>query len=452
MSKKEILLRAIRSGRKLSMQQQISLAVRLAVPAILAQLSTIACSYIDASMVGALGADATAAVGLVSTSIWLFGGICSSVASGFSVQVAHLFGANRIHEARDVVRQSLVTCLVISVVLCLIALIISHSLPVWLGGAENIRSAASSYFFIIGLMLPVLQISRLANSILRCSGNVLFPSIMGVVLCVLDVWFNYLLIPVYHTDGAALGTLLAEVITCTIVVIYLCFVSGKLKLTQDTDGRFLPTRRCLKKAFRISVPMGVEHSVFSAAQIAITAIIAPLGAVAIAANSFSVTAEAICYMFGYGISDAATTLVGQSIGARRHRLAFSLASISTFMGVIVMGVMGIVMYMTAPFIMHFLTPDLRVVTLGVECLRIESLAEPMFAASIVCYGVFVGAGDTLIPACMNLFSMWAVRLTLSLLLVGTMGLQGIWVAMCVELCFRGVIFLVRLYRKRWIRN
>ena len=73
------------------------------------------------------------------------------------------------------------------------------------------------------------------------------------------------------------------------------------------------------------------------------------------------------------------------------------------------------------------------------------------AAAIVSYGVFVGAGSTLVPSCMNLFSIWAVRLSLAALLAPVLGLRGVWIAMCTELCFRGTIFLIRLFRGRWLK-
>lgn len=85
-------------------------------------------------------------------------------------------------------------------------------------------------------------------------------------------------------------------------------------------------------------------------------------------------------------------------------------------------------------------------------LRIEAFAEPMFAASIVAYGVFVGAADTLVPCLMNFFSIWAIRLTLATWLAPTLGLKGVWIAMCIELCFRGLIFLVRLRRGQWLKQ
>ena len=178
---------------------------------------------------------------------------------------------------------------------------------------------------------------------------------------------------------------------------------------------------------------------------------APLGVFAIAANSFAVTAESLCYMPGYGIADAATTLVGQSMGAGRIRLTRSFAYVTVLMGISVMGFMGVLMYLFAPEIIGLMTPDAEIRELGVMALRIEAFAEPMFAASIVAYGVFVGAAHTLVPCLMNFFSIWAVRLSLAALLAPTMGLKGVWIAMCVELCFRGVIFLIHLKRERWLK-
>ncbi|WP_308760386.1 MATE family efflux transporter, partial [uncultured Bacteroides sp.] len=236
-----------------------------------------------------------------------------------------------------------------------------------------------------------------------------------------------------------------------ILLWYLWTRSDELKLTGER-GSFRPQAATLQKALHIGFPMGLEHIVICGAQIMTTVIVAPLGVFAIAANSFAITAESLCYMPGYGIADAATTLVGQSIGAGRWKLARSFAHITVFMGMAVMGLMGILMYIFAPQIIGLMTPVEEIRQLGVMALRIEAFAEPMFAASIVAYGVFIGAADTLVPCLMNFFSIWAVRLSLAALLAPSLGLKGVWIAMCVELCFRGAIFLVRLKRERWMKK
>lgn len=462
------LLALIRDGKPMMLGQQLRLTVQLSIPAVIAQLSSIIMQYIDAAMVGSLGAEASASIGLVSTTTWLFWGLCVAAATGFSVQVAHKIGAGDMQGARAVLRQSLTATLIFSLLLAALGAAISSALPDWLGGDISIHRNASLYFCIFSLCLPALQMNFLAGGMLRCSGNMRVPSLAGVAMCILDVVFNFFLIfpsrewnvtGVSFTipgaglgvGGAAFGTAAAEAVVAGILLWYLWIRSDELKLTGK-QGSFRPQTNTLKKAFRIGFPMGLEHIVICGAQIMTTVIVAPLGVFAIAANSFAITAESLCYMPGYGIADAATTLVGQSIGAGRRYLARSFARITVFMGMGIMGVMGVLMYLFAPQIIGLMTPVEEIRQLGVMALRIEAFAEPMFAASIVAYGVFVGAADTLVPCLMNFFSIWAVRLSLAALLAPSLGLKGVWIAMCIELCFRGIIFLVRLKRERWMKE
>lgn len=464
-SQTEALLGRIRNGEPLATGQRYRLAILLSIPAIVAQLSSIVMQYIDAAMVGRLGANEAASIGLVSTTTWLFWGLCGATATGFSVQVAHKIGARDMSGARNILRQSILATLTFSIVLSLIGITICSRLPEWLGGDPAIAHDASVYFLVFSLFLPAMQMNYLASGMLRCSGNMHIPSLLNVLMCVLDVLFNFLLIfPSREWDvmgmtftipgagwgvaGAALGTAAAEAVIASVLLWYLFTRSKELGLRKN-KGSFRPRKSVLKNALKIGFPMGLEHIVICGAQIATTIIVAPLGVFAVAANSFAITAESLCYMPGYGIAEAATTLIGQSIGAKREQLTRSFARITVFMGMAVMGFMGILMYLFAPEIIGLMTPVEGIRELGVMALRIEAFAEPMFAASIVAYGVFVGAANTLVPCLMNFFSIWAVRLSLAAILAPGLGLKGVWIAMCAELCFRGTIFLIRLFKGNW---
>ena len=461
------LLKMVQDGKPMTLGQQLRLTVELSIPAIISQISSILMQFIDASMVGSLGAGPSASIGLVSTTTWLFAGLSVACATGFYVQVSPLLGSKDTANARNVLRQSLVMSLIFSLTVCIIGCAVSWPLPRWLGGEEAIRHDASMYFLIFILSLPALQLNMLASGMLRSSGNMVTPSLLNVLMCLLDVIFNFFLIFPSRTvtflgldffvpgaglgvTGAAIGTALASVIVAAMLLHSLCVKSPELNLVQE-KGSFRPTWQCFRNAIGIALPMGCERVIMCGAQIMSTVIIAPLGTIAIAANSFAITVESLCYMPGHGVSNAATTLVGQSIGAGRRDLTWRFAHISVWMGIAVMTVMGVVMYMTAPAMMGIMTPDMAVQELGAGILRIEAFAEPMYAASIVVYGVFVGVGDTLVPSIMNLASIWAVRLTLAAALAPKFGLQGVWIAMCAELCFRGIIFLIRLYRKKWLK-
>lgn len=434
----------------------------------MAQLSSIMMQYIDAAMVGRLGADNSASVGLVSTSLWLFWGICSAVTMGFSVQVAHSIGAGEQERARRILRQAITSCLVFSIIISAVGGAIAFPLPRWLGGEEQVCREAGIYFLTFVLALPLLTLNYLGGGMLRCAGNMKIPGVLNVMMCVLDVIFNFFLIfPSHHFSigateivlpgaglgvlGAALGTVSAEIVTAAAMMWYLCFRQPDMAINRER-GSFRPTSDVLRKALRVSAPMTLEHAVICGAQIAVTVIVAPLGVIAIAANAFAVTAESICYMPGYGIGDAATTLVGQSYGARRLDLARRFGYITVGAGMVIMTLMGVILYICAPWVMELMTPVEGIATLGAESLRIEAFAEPMFAASIVAYGVMVGVGDTVIPACMNFGSIWLVRLPLAAILAPTMGLRGVWLAMCIELTFRGFIFLWRLFSGAWLKK
>lgn len=458
-------IKAIREGGDFNFRQRLHLTVMLSIPAMLAQLSSIAMQYIDATMVGRLGADDSAAIGLVSTSLWLFWGICSAMTSGYSVQAAHKIGSKKFDEARGVLRQGITASLLFSIIISLIGIAIAWKLPEWLGGEESINSKASLYFVVFVMALPMLTLNYLAGGMLRCAGNMKVPSVVSGLMCALDCVFNFLLIfPTRHVSimqlditipgaglgvlGAALGTVIAEIICAITLMYFVCVRQPELKI-WGIKGSFRLTREVTKKAFSISAPMTVEHAVICGAQIAVTMIVAPLGIVAIAANAFAVTAESLCYMPGYGIGDAATAIVGQCHGAKRPLLMRQFGYMSVGLGMIIMSVMGILMYIFAPEIMGLITPVEAISELGAKVLRIEAWAEPMFAASIVAYGVFIGVGHTVLPAIMNFGSIWAVRLPLAWILSKSMGLEGVWLAMCLELTFRGCIFLLRLFKSRW---
>ena len=446
----ELLLSYIREGKMMTQSEKLWLIVSLSIPSILAQISATVMFFIDASMVGHLGAKASAAIGLVETTGWLMGGLASAANMGFSVQVAHFIGANDFEAARRVLRQSMVCCLIWALMTSLISVIIAPFLPYWMGGSEEIAHDASIYFAIFGLAGIFFQAEGLAGSMLKCSGNMKIPSMLNIGMCVMDVLFNYIFIYILDLGvmGAAIGTGIAMLITAGLML-YFLLVKSKMLSLVGRPGSFKPKSDVIGTAFKIGAPMGIQHLLMGGAYVVSTMIVAPLGTIAIAAHSLAITVESLCYMPGYGIAEAATTLVGQGIGAGQKLLTRSFARMSVGLGISVMTVMGIMMWIFAPELMSIMSPADEVISQGTQVLRIEAWVEPMFAAAIVANGVFIGAGDTIIPAIMSLVSMWAVRLTLAASLAPKYGLKGVWMAMATELTFRGSIFLIRLFMGNW---
>ena len=445
--------------------EQMGLVVRLSIPIILAEISSTVMSYVDSAMVGSLGAAATASVGLVASSTWLFSGMGMCMVTGFSIQIAQLIGAGRLRQVQSVMRQAMMVSVGVGLLIAAIAAAVSGKLPIWLGGAPEVCAGSSRYFFIYGCGLPVVLLRQAGGSMLQCSGDMKTPSALNILMCCMNVVFNaFFIFPTrvvtllgmdltifgvgMGVAGAALGTVMSETVTTILMMYFVCLRSPVLKLVKGVPWRL--EQNCMMTTVRLAVPIALERVTTSLAQIAGTKIVSPLGTTAVAANSLAVTAEGFCYMPGYGMAAAATTLVGQSMGAERRDQAKRFAWLSVALGVGVMTCTGILMYIAAPWIFSMLTPDAGVQTLGAQVLRIEAFAEPLFAASIVAAGALRGAGDTLVPSVMELGSMWGVRITLAMLLVGPFGLHGVWVAMCTELCVRGLLFLVRMYRGKWL--
>lgn len=328
---------------------------------------------------------------------------------------------------------------------------------------RDIWQDASAYFLVYSLFLPALQLDNVAAGQLQATGNMRTPGICMVVMCALDVVFNTLFIfpsgtvrlgslslpgAGLGTAGAALGTGLAELVAGLYLLYFVLRRSPVLRLQKGEHLRFNRPQLCTMLC--IAAPVASEKVILTTAQIVSTAIVAPLGTVAIAANSFAITAESLCYMPAYGIQSAAAMLVGQSVGAGRRNMARRLGWVTVLIGVAVMIITGGLLYILAPQMMAILTPNPDIIALGARVLRIEAFAEPLFGASIVAGGVFQGVGSTLIPTLFNLGTMWGIRIPLAWLAAPRWGLPGVWAAMCLELCVRGVLYLTRLVGKRWL--
>ena len=466
--KVNILLDKIRNRKELTTLEKLNLIIQLSIPSILAQITSVMMFYIDASMVGSLGARASASIGLVEPATWLFGSLIGAFTMGFSVQAAHFIGANDFAKARSVMRHGYIFGAFWSILLATIMALVSSSLPIWLGGGIDIQKDASVYILIFSMAIPIHMIESMSAAMLKSSGDMHHASIIAIMMCLFDIVFNFFFIfPTrvitflghsfnmfgfgLGVEGAALGTLLSFAVAAIPLCYYAIYKSPILAWKLDTN-RFVWVWAYIRNGIKIGAPMALQYILMNGAQVISMAIVAPLGNISIAAHSFAITAESLCYMPGYGIGEAATTLVGQSVGAQRKELCQSFARMTVFLGIAVMALMGIIMYIFAAEMINMLSPVGAIRELGTSILRIEAFAEPLFGASIVGYSACIGAGDTFIPSVINLGSMWLVRLTVAYGLSSHYGLRGVWFAMALELSLRGVLFLIRIFRGKWIKK
>ena len=184
----------LKNNPRLSFKQKISFVWALSIPGAIAQISSILMQYIDAAMVGNLGENPSAAIGLVASSTWVLGSLVHASSIGYTVQVAHAVGAGNQQKAKDIFTESILICLVFSTFLTILGVFISKYLPFWLGSEQKIWKDASVYFLVYSLSTPFFQFIYLTGGMLQCSGNMKIPGILNSLLCILDALFNVIFI------------------------------------------------------------------------------------------------------------------------------------------------------------------------------------------------------------------------------------------------------------------
>ncbi len=207
----------------------------------------------------------------------------------------------------------------------------------------------------------------------------------------------------------------------------------------------------LQRIVRVGVPAGAEMFVFQAALVVFARFVTQLGTVPFAAHNTVITVESVSFLPGLGFAVAATTLVGQGLGARDQQRARSSGHEAFFQAALFMGFMGLLFVLIPERLLGLLVDDPHVVPAGAMPLRMVGVIQPLLAANFVYAGARRGAGDTRWPLLIKLISPWLVRLPLAVWLIPHYGLNGAWVAMSTDLAIQGVLAWWRFYGDTWER-
>ena len=442
---------------------------RLSWPAIIEQVLATMVSYVDTAMVGALGAAATAAVSVNAASLWLINGVLSGVGVGFSVLVSHAIGAGDDSRARAVIRQAVLGTLVCGCAALLLYQLLAGFIPLWLGAEPDVYPQAVAYLRCYTAAMPFTAAGLIFSAVLRCMGNSKAPLLFNTMANVLNIILNFFFIyPTRRGDflgmrfaipGAgmgATGAAIASAIALTVsgAAIFWCALrqGDRFRVSLRAEG-LRPDRAILRQAVRLGLPSAAERAAVNLGQIAMTALVASLGTVALAANQIATTAEGLCYMPAYGISYAATALVGQSVGAQNREDAEGYGTLSGRLGFFLCLGTGARLFLLARPLATLFNSDPAVVDQAALVLRIVSVAEPFFALSIVFTGALRGGQDVRVPMAASLICVWGVRIVLApiLVFVFRMGLEAVWIAMSADLVLRGILCTVRWRSGKWRR-
>lgn len=443
---------AARRAVALPVRQQVN---RLAWPAMAEMLLMTFTHMVDMIMVGQLGPAAIAAVGLSTQPMFLLLGLFQALASGSTALVARAVGAEDRELANAVARQAGVVTLLFGLLVGVMGWALSPAVPRLMGAEPAVQGLAAAYFRIIMLSMPVVTLAFVLGAVLRGSGDTRTPMQVNAVANVVNVAGNYVLIfghfgfPALGVTGAALATAGARVVAGVLLLAIL--FSGRRRIHLSLRESYRPKADLLRRVFRVGIPAALEQLVMRAGQLVFVRLVAGLGTAVLAAHQIALSVEWLAFMPSFGFGMAATTLVGQGIGAGRPDWSEKAAYETRRIGILVLAVIGTGLFFFGEEIVRLYTRDPEVVAMGALALRIMALSQPFMAVNFIMAGSLRGAGDTRWPLLTTATGIWGVRVLLGYLLavLAGLGLAGAWVAMAADHIVRATLLTARFRAGRW---
>ena len=445
-------------------QRTLSVILALAWPTMLEQLMQTAVQYVDTAMVGALGTQATAAVGATSTVNWLVGSTVSAFGVGFLAYISQAIGAKELDRARRASGQVVTVVLAVGLFFTLVTTGLSGMVPVWMQVDRSIQRMASQYFLILYAPMLFRAASIVFGTVLRAAGDTKTPMRVGIGVNLLNILLNYFLI--YPTRQVVLGRFVMTMPGAGWGVIGAAAASaaamtfGGIAITvmfwrhRDISPRgqsLRPDMTILRPCFRVALPNMLQRFATSFGYVAFASMINALGDVSTAAHTIANTVESAFYIPGWGMQTAAATLAGNAWGALDEKQLGSLARTILPLEVGMMIVSGGLLFLFAPQLMRLFSKDEQVITLGATVLRMVAISEPFYGVPIVFEGIMQGVGKTVAPFIFNVLGMWGVRIAGTWVCTNLLGfgLISAWACMIGHNLLLFALFTAHYLTGRW---
>jgi putative MATE family efflux protein len=409
-------------------------------------------------MVGRLGPAAVAGVGIANQVANLLIVLFSGLAIGNTSLVARAVGAGTAELARAGTRQALLLGAGLGIVIALVCLPAATWILRGMGAEPDVVADGTLYLRAIILTIPLLSMSLLANGSLRGSGDTRTPMwVTGAenvanVAVAFPLIFGLGPIPALGLAGAAWGLVVGRALACALSLLALRGRrAGHLAGTFGTLADWRPDATLLRRLISVGGPAAGENASVQFGMIFFSLMVIHLGTAAFAAQQVVFNAASLSMLPGLAFSVAATTLVGQYLGAGDPQSAAKSGWHSTWMAVGWMTLAGVCFILFPAPIIRLYSSDPDVIAAGVAGMRVVGLGQPLQAAAFVLAGALRGAGDTRTTMLVGAASMWGVRLSLAYTFGIALGwgIPGVWIGWCGDWCTRGVAFLWTFRRGRW---
>ena len=438
------------------MRQRSVLA--LAWPSLVENLLLLFMGMASLMMVGRLGPSAMAGVGAANQVANLLVVLFSGLAIGNTSLVARAVGAGESQLARDGTRQALLLGAALSAALAVVCFPFAPLILSLLGAAPDVVADGTLYLRAIIVTIPLLALSLLANGSLRGAGDTRTAMWVTGAENVVNVAVAYPLIfgvgplPVLGLAGAACGLVAGRTVACVLSLMALgARRAGHLSGTFGALRDWRPDGPLLRRLIAVGGPAAGENGSIQFGMMFFSLMVIHLGTAAFAAQQVVFSAASLSMLPGLAFSVAATTLVGQHLGAGDPKGAARSGWQSTAAAMGWMSLGGLVFFLFPAPIIRLYTNDPDVIAAAISGIRVVGLGQPLQAAAFVLAGALRGAGDTRTTMLVGGASMWGVRLSLAYtfgLALGW-GIPGVWIGWCGDWCARGLTFLWLFRRGRW---
>lgn len=410
---------------------------------------------VDMVMVGQLSHAAIAAVGLTNQPFMLLLAVFAAVNVGTTTIVAWNIGSGNHHRASTVTKQGLMINLFLGILLSIFGIFAAGAIVVFMGAEADTINDATIYFRIVSAGLVFQAVNMGITAALRGSGETRIPMYYNIGSNFLNVLGNYALIygklgfPQLGVAGAAISTTFSRLVGC-LLALYVIY-SGKAKISVRHSGKYKPDREIIRQIFSIGIPSALEQFVIQGALILFAKTVSGLGTTVFAAHQIGLNISGLTFSPSNAFGVAATTLVGQSLGANEEEKAEKFASFIYRMAILVACLMGLVFILFSHQLARLYTDELVVAAMAGTVLKILAFAQPGQSVQLSLSGALRGAGDTMYPLYACIFSMWIFRVGLSYLFVYIFGwgLNGAWFALLIDQYIRASIVFWRFRTGKW---
>lgn len=426
----------------------------LAAPVVAQSLLQVLIGTVDLKMVGALGRDAIAAVGMGRQIIMIVMILVMAISTGATALVARNVGKGDQRAAARAAGDSFTLVWIFALVMTVVGILTARPTLQLLGATEEVMELSIGYMRIFYLSIVFFLSNFMARSIFQGAGDTKTPLYIDIVMNLANVLFNYLFIygvwifPELGVAGAALGSAIARFIGC--VLGWGALLSGRFALHLTWKDLFGFDTAGMKRILGIGIPAAFQGLARNISNIVIVAMLARTTAEMVAISAFTVGMNINQYalMPGLAVGTAAAALTGINIGAGNPHRAEQSGWVAAGIGAGIMGFFGLVSFIFAPWLLAFFSDDPGVIAVGVVFVRVISISEPFHALGIILSRSMQGAGYTFWPFVITTFSWVVIRVPLAWLLAFSVNWQstGIWIALSATYILSGVL-AVSLYRR-----